>query len=130
AVDLVGGEPRRLTGTDGNWDFPAWWPDGSRLLVTGFTPRLEVRLQRPHVVDAAGGECVLLSPDDVAGFVYGGPEPRPRFVPGGVLLHAHRQGRVEVDRVGEDGRPVTLAGGGRPVRAFGGPPAGDPPALP
>ncbi|HJZ60890.1 MAG TPA: S9 family peptidase [Miltoncostaeaceae bacterium] len=125
AVDLVGGEPRRLTGTDGNWDFPAWWPDGSRLLVTGFAPRLEVRLQRPHVVDAAGGECVPLSPDDVAGFVYGGPEPRPRFVPGGVLLHAHRQGRVEVDRVGEDGRRVTVAGGDRQVGAFDALPAGD-----
>src|SRR5256885_13324901 len=75
AVDLVGGEPRRITETDGHWDFPAWWPDGSRLLVTGSTPRLEVRLQVPHVVDAAGGPCVRLSPDDVAGLVFRGSAP-------------------------------------------------------
>jgi dipeptidyl aminopeptidase/acylaminoacyl peptidase len=123
-VDLVGGEPRRITETDGHWDFPAWWPDGSRLLVTGSAPRLEVRLHVPHVVDAAGGPCVRLSPDDVAGFVYGASEPRPRFVPGGVLVHAHRRGRVEIDRVGEDGRRETVVGGDRQVGAFDASPDG------
>ena len=122
-VPVGGGEPRRLTRTEGPVSWPAFSPDGRTVAYVGHSdPRGVSRHHRLYTVPADGGSPVCLTAafdrncEPLTGA--GGPQWLGRT--GALLFQVEDEGNVALYRVAAagGGAPERLIGGTRQVTAF------------
>src|SRR5712691_5771127 len=120
-VDASGGEPKKLTHSDGAYDQPSFSPDGGRIAVTYYPGILDdPRHTQVAVVDAESGERDVLT-DSLDRNCSPYPPMREPIWDGTDLLFAvEDQGNTHLYRVPADGsgKPELVTGGDLMVTGY------------